>query len=298
MSLDSGKRKSDTVRHTTWIKCIESETRHTYTWSIWCWQKKVANMGFHDAIQSCCGHWAFQADLSWLFGYRFGIGWGIRGWYREYVKKLSCRDQLKTRQLVAGLQIHNSKTDWICTRNPCTEVIRVSVFGTSPIGYISVWCMVPLHEVHRNLICVFGTFCPVLLWSSGVVLLFKIVILYQIKLGLKQRTQTPEIRKIRNLSTKKHGDHSYKPGNEQPGNSLAERRNAQLPESFHVGKFQTFSWWDDSCIVKLRAWVSKAKTEMEFPGSPFVQRRGFFGFGWLFSQRFDCFPWRIPMGLV
>ena len=33
--------------------------------------------------------------------------------------------------------------------------------------------------------------------------------------------------------------------------------------------------YDDSCIVKLRAWVSKAKTEMEFPGSPFVQRRGF-----------------------
>ena len=33
--------------------------------------EKVADMGFHDAIQSCCGHWAFQADLSWLLkGYR------------------------------------------------------------------------------------------------------------------------------------------------------------------------------------------------------------------------------------
>ena len=27
-----------------------------------------------------------------------------------------------------------------------------------PLSVISVWCMVPLHEVHRNLICVFGTF--------------------------------------------------------------------------------------------------------------------------------------------
>ena len=33
--------------------------------------------------------------------------------------------------------------------------------------------------------------------------------------------------------------------------------------------------YDDSCILKFRAWVSKAKTEMEFPGSPFVQHRGF-----------------------
>jgi len=37
--------------------------------------EKVADMGFHDVIQSCCGHWAFQADLSWLLG----IGWGIDG---------------------------------------------------------------------------------------------------------------------------------------------------------------------------------------------------------------------------
>ena len=46
MSLDSGKRKSETVRHTTWIKCIESETRHTNAWSIWCWQKKGHRYGF------------------------------------------------------------------------------------------------------------------------------------------------------------------------------------------------------------------------------------------------------------
>ena len=31
---------------------------------------------------------------------------------------------------------------------------------------------------------------------------------------------------------------------------------------------------DDSRILKFRAWVSKAKTEMEPSGSPFVQRRG------------------------
>ena len=42
--------------------------------------KRVADMGFHDAIQSCSGHWAFQTDLSWLLGiswYRFGYRWVI-----------------------------------------------------------------------------------------------------------------------------------------------------------------------------------------------------------------------------
>ena len=38
-------------------------------------------------------------------------------------------------QMAAGLQTHNAKTDWFCTGNPYTEVIRVSVFGASPIGY-------------------------------------------------------------------------------------------------------------------------------------------------------------------
>ena len=68
MSLDSGKRESETVRHTTWIKCIESETRHTYTWSIWCWQKKGRRYGF-----SWC-----NPKLLWPLGFpsRFVMAFG------------------------------------------------------------------------------------------------------------------------------------------------------------------------------------------------------------------------------
>ena len=55
-------------------------------------------------------------------------------------------------------QIHNSKTDWFCTRNPYTEVLRVSVFGTSPIGY---QCLVHDSPLESNL-CI-RNFCPVLI---------------------------------------------------------------------------------------------------------------------------------------
>ena len=52
-----------------------------------------------------------------------------------YVNNCNVAIKLKTRQMASRLQTHNAKTDWFCTRNPYIEVIRVSVFGVSPIGY-------------------------------------------------------------------------------------------------------------------------------------------------------------------
>ena len=55
---------------------------------------KVADMGSHESIQSCCGHWAFQKDLSWLLGigwYRLGYRWVIP----QICQTLYCRNQLK-----------------------------------------------------------------------------------------------------------------------------------------------------------------------------------------------------------
>ena len=85
MSLDSGKRKTDTVRHTTWIKCIESETRHTYTWSIWCWQKRLQIWVFMMQSKAVVAT-GLSRQICHGFWVSVGIGWGIGGWYREYVK--------------------------------------------------------------------------------------------------------------------------------------------------------------------------------------------------------------------
>ena len=70
MSLDSGKRKSETVRHTTWIKCIESETRHTYTWSLWCWQNKGCRYGFSWCNPKLWWPLGFPDRFVMAFGYR------------------------------------------------------------------------------------------------------------------------------------------------------------------------------------------------------------------------------------
>ena len=104
-------------------------------------------------------------------------------------------------------------------------------------------------------------------WSCIVLVVYSS---YCIKLGLKQRTQTPEIRKIRNLSTTKNTVTiliSQETNSQET--ALPERRNA-LPDFRGTGSSTDFHG-----TLKLRAWVAKAKTEMEPPGSPFVQRRGF-----------------------
>ena len=85
MSLDSGKRKSDTVRHTTWVKCNARETRHTYTWSIWCWQKRLQIWVFMMQSKAVVAT-GLSRQICHGFWVSVGIGWGIGGWYREYVK--------------------------------------------------------------------------------------------------------------------------------------------------------------------------------------------------------------------
>ena len=148
-------------------------------------------------------------------------------------------------------------------------------------------------ELHRSvwwrIFCWWTVYCEVL------ELYCFIYLSYCIKLGLKQRTQTPEIRKIRkirNLSTTtKHTDHSCKPGNKQPGNGLAERRNA-LPD-FHVEKFQPFHgmirvfWSFVPGRRKLRPKWSHWKS--------FRPTSRSFGFEWLFGKdsivSHDGCPW-------
>ena len=88
------------------------------------------------------------------FGYRLVSVWVSVGDTANMSKIEMSRS---TKDRPNGCRIANSmlRPSGFCTRNPYTESIRVSVFGV--LGRpLSV--MVPLHKVHRNLICVFGTF--------------------------------------------------------------------------------------------------------------------------------------------
>ena len=127
MSLDSGKRTSETVRHTTWIKCIESETRHTYTWSIWCWQEKGCRYGFSWCNPKLLWSLGFPDRFLMAFGYRLGYRWGDTANMSKIVMSRSTED---TPIGVAGLQTHNSKTDWFAQE---TRTLRLS--GYQGIGF-------------------------------------------------------------------------------------------------------------------------------------------------------------------
>ena len=66
-------------------------------------------------------------------------------------------------QMAAGLQTPNAKTHRFCTRNPYTEVIRVSVFGASPIGYQCLVHGSPTWSPPESNLCI-RNFCPVLIY--------------------------------------------------------------------------------------------------------------------------------------
>ena len=60
-------------------------------------REKVTDMGSHDAIQSCCGHWAFQTDFVMAFGYRLvsvGISVGDTANMSNIVMSQSTEDML------------------------------------------------------------------------------------------------------------------------------------------------------------------------------------------------------------
>ena len=64
--------------------------------------------------------------------------------------------------MVVGLNKKcNVKIDWFCTRNPYTEVIRVSVFGASPIGYQCLVHGSPTWSPPESNLCI-RNFCRVL----------------------------------------------------------------------------------------------------------------------------------------
>ena len=104
--------------------------------------------------------------LLWPLGFpgRFVMAFG----YRLVSVGVSAGDTANMSKIVMSrstedTQIHNWKTDWFCTRNPYTEVLRVSVFGTSPIGYQCLVHDSPTWSPPESNLCI-RNFCPVLIY--------------------------------------------------------------------------------------------------------------------------------------
>ena len=65
---------------------------------------------------------------------RFVMAFGYRLGYRRVIPRI-CQKIVMSRS-TEDTQIHNSKTDWFCTRNPYTEVFEgIGFLGRPPIGY-------------------------------------------------------------------------------------------------------------------------------------------------------------------